>query len=222
MKSIASYALILATAAQVVVGIVINGRPMGHGPVIHPTNEPEDDPVWNSVGISSSSRTKLKIIDHVTSMPGKSSDLMGPMGSKSYQCGIFGAQYGQSMSRVQLGYQEVSNLLSQSSAIPASNGTASFPAPFAPGYIAQSTPNDAPDDCHGMNAQLMMWPIKRTSSADDHSEDEESVFKPHDPAGRYRLIVAHNAATGKLPVCGMVFFRTSHQFNGSPAWCTTQ
>ena len=151
------------------------------------------------------------------------------------------------MSRVQLAYSQAASLLHQRSAIPASskcqammaksnadskaliksltdstNGTMAFPAPFAPGLIARTAPIGTPSECSYRNASLLMFPIKKTPNSSDKTQDQQSVFRPRDPAGRHRLIVAYNAGASRTTACGVVFFRSSSIPNGAPMWCEPQ
>ena len=89
MKSIAIYGIVIAAASQAMAGRVLGSGPyVGRGPVVRTTNEPEDDPVWNSAGIDESAKIKLKVTDHVAETSKPSWSEMGQMGERSYQCGM--------------------------------------------------------------------------------------------------------------------------------------
>lgn len=92
MKSFAVFGIVLVAAKQVTALGVLGTRPyLGHGPVIQTTDEAENDPVWNSAGVDKSTKIKLKVTHDVaeTSTPSyEEMGQMGPMGRKSYQCGL--------------------------------------------------------------------------------------------------------------------------------------
>lgn len=95
MKSLIIRAILPIIVTQAVPGLAVlrqgpfvGGPFMGHGPVVHTTGEPDDNPVWNSKSLATTGRVQLRITNNVTTNSNFTSADMGPMGSMDFQCGI--------------------------------------------------------------------------------------------------------------------------------------
>ncbi|KAI9691982.1 MAG: hypothetical protein M1820_009634 [Bogoriella megaspora] len=224
MAAVLSARVILATPLTPIIN-----EPEDHGPEVQTDDtKPETWVGWDKVGIDKShNHPKFNVIKAGTPEYQKlKTSLQSPekeldkTANQDYRCGILGEEKTIKSDVVSKAYHEMSALLKSKSAIPASDDSSSFPAPWVPSSLITrqgAMPPGIPELCRKAidplgtgGAHFYILPVLKDGTSDP-------IFQPHGHTGPYRFVAAHSDSDTKP--CGMISFRNG-KATGDPTWCT--